>query len=256
MFGTQGRVFEHVLTHIERNFGGAYIDQAYAEFLLFPEEIPPQEDMPDFDTMFVPFLITGFVPDPKDENTQEKWPTVSALAHWLEHGATKPDEADRRWAEAAGKSVLSLFRVDKTEPHRALDLTDFISGASYRVIDEMASAIVSPGQHMFGSVVTVDDATTLLAISPWVVPAEEVEPLTMWRNEAFADGLPDPADARDPFAFGLRELYLEFTGRLGEEDDDAIVGDGEDDGHQHDHDDDDDGPHDHDHGDDGEKSEK
>src|SRR5438128_8049408 len=63
--GAEGRVVDTLLEFTAKTWGKALIGHAWEDFWLYddvPEDMP---STPEFDTMFIPWLVLGFVPDPQ-----------------------------------------------------------------------------------------------------------------------------------------------------------------------------------------------
>jgi hypothetical protein len=134
LFETQASVHNRLFDYVERTFGLPFIDQALREFLGYPDDPPNPATVVDLETMFVPWLLCGYVADPHDDLTKRDWPTEPVGRHWLSGPGADAGEAERRWIEAACRSPLSAFIVDRVEPGHALEIHDaFTRGSSNRI---------------------------------------------------------------------------------------------------------------------------
>ena len=85
------------------------------EFFLFEDvpEHPP--DTPEFDTIFVPWFVLHYVPDPHEDDVPPDWPGETVARHYLRH-TTLVDPAHRRFVEQSGGSPFSFFVVTGRVP--------------------------------------------------------------------------------------------------------------------------------------------
>ena len=131
----EGRVVDGLLRVIDATWGEPLIVHAWEDFWVY-DDVP--EDMvttPEFEPMFVPWLVLSFVPDPEAEEADATWPTEPIGLAWLATTDAEVPDLDRVYIETACGSPMSVFAVGRVMPGRSLDLKDVLTGRRFHVLE-------------------------------------------------------------------------------------------------------------------------
>jgi hypothetical protein len=84
------------------------IVHAWEDFWTY-EDVP--EDLgttPEFDSMFVPWLVLGFVPDAHSDDADVDWPTQPIGLEWLATAESNVSDLERAYIETACRSPMRV----------------------------------------------------------------------------------------------------------------------------------------------------
>ena len=146
----------------------------------------PPEDIvgtPEFEQMFLPWFVFSYVPDPfadtpDDEDDGDETmeadecsdgPEQPLALEWLASQCPVVDALDRRYAETACRSPLSVFVVEQAVPGQSLDVRDVLTGARFHVLEAGASRTLRAADLLFASVLTIDAVSVMFGASHCVV---------------------------------------------------------------------------------------
>jgi len=156
-------------------------------------------DTPEFDTIFIPWFVFHYVPDPHDEDLPPDWPRETVARHYLRH-ATLVDPAHRRFIEQAGDSPFSFFVVTGMVPGRHLALRDVLTGHEFIALEQSASATLERDTLLFSAIVRIGEASILMGCAPYAIPPT-------WHNHLIdvreALSKEHPLECADLFEFDL-----------------------------------------------------
>lgn len=211
--GAEGRVVEALLRFSAERWGEPLMLHAWDDFWNY-EDVPEDLAMtPQFEPMFIPWFVLGFVPDPAAEETEEDWPRQAIGLEWLATtGASVPD-FDRRYIETACRSPMSVFAVEQVTPGRSLDIKDVLTGARFHALEQGASRTLHQADLLFSRVLTLDGASVMLGAAPFVVPPRWHTWIIDWRERLFRKRLMRRDDLAD-FEIEIRELYFDISAEL------------------------------------------
>ena len=79
----EGRVVEGLLRFIADTWGESLMVHAWEDFWNY-EDVPEHlTTTPEFEPMFIPWLVLGFVPDSEVDDADAGWPTQPIGLEWL-----------------------------------------------------------------------------------------------------------------------------------------------------------------------------
>ena len=210
----EGRLVDLLFPYALDRFGKAFFEHAWADFLVGHDPAADDfADVPEFGTMFVPWFVTAFVPDPHDERTQAEWPTEPLGLHWLRTERPALDDIERAWLTAACRSPMSVFVVVRVDPDRSADLRDILTGRSFHVLEQRATEGLVPTDLYFSRIVTAGGVSLMFGGAPFVLPADFHTDVLDWREQMFGRRLPARRDLEE-FDIEVRDLYLNLVDRL------------------------------------------
>ncbi len=203
-----------LLGFARQTYGPEVLDEAWDEFTLWQDDElgfdPSTMQMP----LFMPWFFHRWAPDPEetqvlDESLHGRSPTRAFLerkGRWL-------DALLRSYLEACVESPFSFHEILHADPGRGFRARDVLTGAELDVLERSASRTASPGDLLFGQLVTVDGITLVEACSPHVFgPMHKLE-LIDFRDRVTGDGDADPHTVRD-WDIEIREMYLDWIEEL------------------------------------------
>ena len=211
----EGHVIGQLLDYIDAMWGPDLVNDAWDDFFLDAEVAPDDlEATPEFESMFIPWLTLGYVPQPDDQGEIPKgWPRQTIGFAWLSGDGRDADPADAEYIRVACASPMSAFAIEAVTPGRAIEMTDILTGRQFRVLEEKATETVSPGDVIFARVVTIDDVSALLGLCPWLIQADAHSRIVEFRGSLVGDRLMT-RDELAAYATEIRDLYLEITDDL------------------------------------------
>jgi hypothetical protein len=223
----EGHVVDGTLALAAERWGNDLLLDAWDDFW---NGKPPEDIVgtPEFEQMFLPWFVFSYVPvllgdtpvDDADDATEadepSDWPEQPLALEWLATQRPVGDALDRRYAETACRSPLSVFVVEQTVPGQSLDVRDVLTGARFHVLEAGASRTLRAADLLFASVLTIDGVSVMCGASHYVVPPdwhtriidwrENVRKRTWTRQDLEDDGI----EIRDLY-FQIRDALLNPT---------------------------------------------
>ncbi len=167
----EGVLVPALFAYAADEFGDEFFAEAWEEFYLWDSAPDDVAESREFGTTFDPFFVFSFVPDPAGDDLPANWPTEPLALHFLHQEAESCPEFHREFIVQACKSHPSFFVVESTEPGRAIDLKDILTGRRFHVLEQSASRTLRAGDLTFTRVVTAGGASIMIGASPWVIPS-------------------------------------------------------------------------------------
>jgi hypothetical protein len=165
---------------------------------------------PEFDPMFVPWFVLGFVPDPDSDDADVDWPTQPIGLEWLATTEPNVSELERAYIDTACRSPMSVVVVEDVTPGRSLDLKDVLTGSRFHVLEQGASKALRPADLIFTRIVTLDGVSLMFGAAPFVVPPRWHTHIIDWRERLMRKRLMTRRDLAD-FDVEIRDLYFEIA---------------------------------------------
>jgi hypothetical protein len=211
--GAEGRVVEAIVKFIAETWDESLVARAWEEFWNWEDVPDDMTAMPEFESMFVPWLVLGFVPDSADEDADPEWPDQPLGLEWLARRAVEIPDVDRAYIEKACRSPMSVFAVQGVDSGRSIDLKDVLTGGRFHVLEQSASRNMRPADLIFARVVTIDGVSVMFGAAPYLVPARWHTHIIDWRESLFATSLMTVEHLAD-FDMEIRELYHDIVAEL------------------------------------------
>ncbi len=204
-----------MLRFVEDTYGPHALEEAWSEFLLFPEE-PIEFDLESPQLpLFMPWFFHGWRPDPHatlvaDPALHDRAPTTVLL----EREGARLDPTLRRYLECCVESIPSFHEVTGVTEGRGFHARDILTGEESDVREQGASRTVRPGDLLFAHIVHVDGLALLEALAPLSLPPDTKLAVIELRRKIHrtAPGI-DSAGLRE-WGIELREIYFDALERL------------------------------------------
>ena len=209
----EGRIVQEVFGYALERFGKPFFEEAWLEFWL--DETPEADsfdDIPEFESMFMPWFTTLFVRDPHGEAVEPHWPDEPLARHWMSTKDPELTPLERDWIVAACTSPLSPMAVEAVERGRSVDLRDMLTGRRFHVLEQSASQTLERGRVLFTRVVTVGGVSVMLGAAPISFPVEWQIELLQWRDRTFRRRKITRA-LLDEYDIEIRDFYLALADR-------------------------------------------
>ena len=192
-------------------FGPETLDEAAAEFFLWPEE----EEAIDFgyqEALFYPWLLFKWMVAPAARESSLPVPRNQTIVHsYLQRRGKKLDALEREYLENFAGAPFSFFEVTAAAPGKSIDLRDLLLDLEYRILDGKASRSLSKGDVVFGSAFTAGGIGLFGALSMITFsPAAKVEILALKDKMSRSRGGQVTAAALEEYGIELRDLYFEL----------------------------------------------
>lgn len=211
--GAEGRMVDMLMKFTLDTWGERLLSHAWQDFWVYGDVPADMTSTPEFDTMFMPWLVLGFVPDPEAEEPSDDFPTQPIGLHWLAVEGTDVADLDRAYIETACRSPLSAVVVEQVTPQRHLDIKDVLTGKRFHVLEQSASQRLRPADLLFTRVLTLGGVSILMGASPFIVPPRWHTHIIDWRERMCRKRLMSRADL-DDFDIEIRETYFQIAAEL------------------------------------------
>lgn len=179
----EGVLVPALFAYAADQFGDEFFAEAWEEFFLWDSAPDDAAESREFGTTFDPFFVFSFVPDPAGDDLPAGWPTEPLALHFLHQEVESCPEFHREFIVQACKSHPSFFVVESTEPGRAIDLKDILTGHRFHVLEQSASRTLRADDLTFTRVVTAGGASIMIGASPWVIPTAWHLPVIEFREQ-------------------------------------------------------------------------
>ena len=212
----EGRVVDAAMAFATDDWGELLLDLAWEQFWNHADVPDDLATTPEFDQMFIPWFVFGFVlePDPdEDDDDLGDVPRRPIALEWLDATDAVVPDLNRTYAETACRSPLSVFVVEQVTEGRSLDLKDVLTGARFHVIEQGASRTLREADLVFTRVVTVDGISLLLGASPYVIPPRWHTRIIDWRTKVCRKRALTRREL-EGFDVAIRDLYFFITDEL------------------------------------------
>jgi len=206
---TEGELIEKLAPHLARHYGPDALDEAWDEYTLWPETLAVQDDWPEFDTSFLPWLVFDWKPEENEHGPGDERPDLAPARHFAQRKGKSLDSYERRFIEAACTEPFTFYLVVTPVPGREIKLRDILRQREVTVRERQASATLRPGDIVFTKVVRLDGNSIMLGCAPYPIPARYFDAITELRED-LAQNMDLDAGALREYDIELRELYLDL----------------------------------------------
>jgi hypothetical protein len=201
-----------MLRFVRQVYGVDVIHEAWAEFLVWPDDLPPfHADTPHM-PLFMPWFFHQWAPDRsetmvEDETLHDRSPT-SAL---LERRGGRLVPRLRRYLEQCADTPFSFHEIIRCEPGVGFRTRDIFTGTEHDVLERSASETFRVGDSFFGQVVTSNGVTLMEACGSYVIPPEEKIGLIELRQRMGKSSVPPTPETLNEWDIELRDAYLDIV---------------------------------------------
>lgn len=206
---TEGELQPELLKHVEHFYGAESMGEAWAEFLLWPDELPNPRTTPEFESVFLPWFLYGWVPENDEREGLPPLPERMVAAHYAERKGAGLGTLEERFITEACAKALSIHMVTSAEPGATLGLHDVLLGGDVTVHERQASQTLRPGMMILARVVQFGDDAFMLGCSPYVIPREYHAAVLGLREKMEAHVGLHGHDLLREYDIEIRDLYLD-----------------------------------------------
>jgi hypothetical protein len=179
----EGVLVPALFAYAADQFGDEFFTEAWEEFFLWDSVPDNVAESREFGTTFDPFFVFSFVPDSVEDELPPGWPTEPLALHFLHQEVESCPDLHREFVVQACKCPPSFFVVESTEPSRAIDIRDILTGRRFHVLEQSASRTLRAGDLTFTRIVTIGGASIMIGASPWVIPPAWHVPIIEFREQ-------------------------------------------------------------------------
>jgi hypothetical protein len=193
---------------VEGVYGPDALDEAWEEYYLWEEDAPEFHPRSSENQVFMPWFFHRWSPDPMetlvaDAALHGREPTEV----FLEQRARRLDPNLREYLEACLDAPFSFHEILEVEPGQGFRAREVFTGEERWVMERSASGTMTPGDLLFGQLVTAEGITLMEACSPHSLSPEDKIPLIDLRERINANG-PTTPEFLCEWDIELREEYL------------------------------------------------
>ena len=209
----EGRVVGRLFKFAIGKWGERWFSEAAATFYLGGEAPETLTDDPDFDLVFLPWLVFHFGPDPGEKGAPEGLDGGSVGEYFLAHHVHELKAIEEELLRASVASPFSFYQVVGTTPGRSMDLRDVLTGRAVTILERAGSASCEPGALLYGLVVQVGTVWVQVGLGHWQIPPEWHTAIIDFRNRHLAKRLLTD-DELVRYEDDIRGFYLDLAQRL------------------------------------------
>ena len=167
---TEGELMNKLLRHLAQYYGPDSLADAWEEYTLWPDSPVAQDEWPEFEASFLPWLLFDWEPDPNDPAQDDARPALAPARHNTECKDTYLDSYERRYVDAACDAPFAFYLVVAPVPGREITLRDILRQQDVTVRERQASATLRPGEIIFTKVVALDGDAVMFGCAPYAIP--------------------------------------------------------------------------------------
>lgn len=201
-----------MMRFISETYGPNAIDDAWWEFMGFPDDEEPFDPKTPHMQVFMPWFFHCWAPDPhdtvvEDESLHDRTPT----SVFLEHRGRRLDPALRRYLEACAATPFSFQEIVRCDPGRGFFSHDILTGEETEVFERSASQTLTVSDVLFAQIVRVDGIAMLEACPPFGLPPAGKFAIIELRKKILPQGDLFPKELLRDWDMELRDIYLDLT---------------------------------------------
>ena len=206
---TEGELVEKMIVHVDRYYGPGALQEAWDEYLLWPDAPAAHDEWPESDTSFPPWMLFDWEPEQCWESEHVQRPAIPPARHFARRKGTRLDSYELRFIEAASEEPFTFYLVLAPVPGREIKLRDIFRQNEVTVRERQASTMLRPGDIVFTKVVRMDGQAIMLGCAPYPIPSRYFDAIVTFRERIARDRDLD-AEVLDDYRIELRGLYLEL----------------------------------------------
>jgi hypothetical protein len=205
------RLIEKSMAYANRSFGGLAMSLAVDEFMLWPEEEAPEDQIVDHMQLFVPWFVFNWMYDPEDMEIELAVPVHQTIAEmYAADCGQRLDSLQRRLIDATSGQPYSFLEVIDCKPGEGFRLKDILQGIETDVIEKQGSENARPGDILLARVVRIDHVAILVGCSSILIrPSWKPAIIELRRDIAQANHRITP-DVLNDYDVEIRDLYFEI----------------------------------------------
>jgi hypothetical protein len=196
-------------------YGDNAINEAWEEFLLWPEdEFESWSQNPD-QQLFLPWLLHIWSPDPADTGVIDpRLHDVPPTRAFLQQRARQLEPLTQRYLEACLAAPLSFYEIVTVQPGQGFRARELIFGEECEVLERSGSQNLQKGDLLFGSLVAIDGIVMLEASAALMLPPKCKLQLLELRKTITARGDSYSPELLLEWEIELRGAYLAIADEI------------------------------------------
>lgn len=206
---TEGELMEQLGKHMVRHYGPGAFEEAWDEYTFWPVEPATQDQWPEWDTSFPPWMLFDWEPDQFEGDGHLERPAFVPARHYAQRKGSRLDSYELRFIDAACAEPFSFYLIVTTVPGQEIALRDIFRQSEVTVHERQASTTLRPGTIVFTKVVRMDGEAIMLGCAPYAIPSRFFDAITQFR-ERLAHGRGLDAETLREYETELRRLYLDL----------------------------------------------
>lgn len=196
-------------------YGAAALQEAWSEFLLWPEEEVAFDPESPHVPVFMPWFFHCWAPDPAGSVVEDRAlrdrPPTSVL---LERRAARLDAALRTYLEGCLRAPFSFHEITRCDRGRGFRTRDVFTHDEHEVMERSASRTLQPGDTLYAQLVETGGITMVEACSALVLPPRTRLPLIDLRQRMVGRGRQLDRARLAEWDIEIRALHLEAYDEL------------------------------------------
>lgn len=204
-----------MLRLIARVYGPEAAEEAWEEFLLWPDEPTPLDQAGNLEQLFTSWFFHGWAPDPADTDIADSaFHDVPPTRAFLDLSRGSVDPMLREYLESCLTEAFSFFEVQHCEPGSGMTVEDLFTGEVRVVREQSASQSMRKGELFFGLLAQAGGMTLLETCGPVVIPPIEKVGLIDYLRKLSRGSKTMTREQVRNSDHELRDYFLELTRRL------------------------------------------
>jgi len=168
---TEGELMSMIMQYAVQRFPPDIMLEAWDEFTGWPDELPAPEETDEFETVFIPWFLFNWAPDPDERDPGlPPLPEQQIALCFLEENQGKLNDFQKQLIEAVCGLPYSFFVITDVVPGKSLALRDLLLQREYVVKERMAAKPEIKGSILFSRVLTVEDTSIMFGAAPLAIP--------------------------------------------------------------------------------------
>jgi hypothetical protein len=205
------RLIDKSMAYARRSFGGLAMALAMDEFMLWPEEEAPEDQIVDHMQLFVPWFIFNWMYDPEDTEIELAIPVHQTIAEmYAAYCGQRLDSLQRLLIDATSGVPYSFFEVIDCKPGKGFRLKDILQGIETDVMEKQGSENARPGDILLARIVRIDHVAILVGSSSILIPPSWKPAIIELRRDIARANHRITPDVLNDYDVEIRDLYFEI----------------------------------------------
>ena len=210
----QDKLVERILTHGKRLLGEEALDEAFHEFLLWPDPQDTEIEGESFKrhmSLFWPWFVFNWEYEDFDGEVEPEGLVELTMAElYAQERGPKLEALERTFIEALNRKPYTFYEVVAVEPGKGIFLQDVFTGSKITVQERSGSQHVRPADIVFGRAVIVDGIGMIVGLSSYAIPPGHKPMLIDLREEIKSEESNITDEVLYDWDMEIRELYLDI----------------------------------------------
>jgi hypothetical protein len=170
-------------------YGADAVEEAWAEFLLWPDEEYESWTESVHRQLFLPWMLHLWAPDPADTYVADpQLHDLQPTRAFLQHKGRQLEPLTQRYLQACVAAPLAFHEVIAVQPGHGFRARELIFGTEREVLEQSASRSMQKGDIIFASLVSIDGIVMIEACGGLPFPPQQKLRLMELREKITAGG--------------------------------------------------------------------